>query len=84
MLTCNIPAEIRSLFEHADAAESVLQVRVHLNFLCELESFDFDEGSRNCLHVALCVAESYSPGSDRVLVSVRVDSSINDSSCMNW
>ena len=77
--TYYVPAEIGSLFEHTDAAESILQVGVYLNFLCELKSLYFNEGGRNSLHVALSVAEGDSAGSNWVLVPVRVNSSINDS-----
>ena len=56
-----LPAEVRPLFKQAAAAQGIFQVRINLDFLGELERLDLDESCRDCLHVALGVAEGDSP-----------------------
>jgi len=55
--TRQIPAEVRTLLQQAVAAQSILQVRINLHLLGELQRLDLNEGSRDSLHVALGVAE---------------------------
>ena len=72
------PAEVRSLLQQTDGTESVLQVRIHLHLLGELQSLDLNEGRGDSLHVALGVAEGDPPGPDGILVPVSVNAGVDD------
>jgi len=74
-----IPAEVRTLFEEANTAQRIFEVRVNLNLLGKLQSFYLNESSRDCLHVALGVAEGDSSRTNGILVSVRVNPGVDDS-----
>ena len=52
-----LPAEVRSLLQETAAAESVLQVGIHLDLLGEVHRLDLNESRGHGLHVALGVAE---------------------------
>jgi len=58
--TSQVPAEVGSLLEETVAAESILQIRVNLHLLGELQRLDLDEGGCHRLHIALGVAEGHS------------------------
>ena len=51
-----------------------------MNLLSKLQSFYLNESSRDCLHVALGVAEGHSSRTNGILVSVRVNPGVDDSS----
>jgi len=74
-----IPAEVRSLLQEAITAESIFQVRVNLNLFCEFYGFDLDEGSCYSLHITLGVAEGDSSRPNWILVPVRINPRIHDS-----
>lgn len=74
-----VSAEVRTLLQETVAAKRVLQVWIHLDLLGELQSLDFNERSRDSLHVALGVAESDSSRANGILVSVSVDAGVDDS-----
>ena len=68
------------MLQQTVAAECVLQVRINLNLFGELQGLDLNEGGADSLHVALGVTESDSAGPNWVLVSVGVNSSVDNSS----
>jgi len=59
--TRQVPAEVGTLLQETVAAQSILQVGINLNLLGELQCLDLNESSRDCLHVALGVAEGDPP-----------------------
>ena len=79
-MVTKLPAEVRPLFKQAAAAQGIFQVGINLDFLGELERLDLDESCRHGLHVALGVAEGDPPGANGILVSVSVDTGIDDTS----
>ena len=75
-----LPAEVRSLLQETVAADSVLQVGIHLHLLGEVRGLYLNEGGGDGLHVAPGVAEGDSAGPDGILVPVSVYAGVHDSS----
>ena len=79
-LRTSLPAEVRSLLQETVAADSVLQVGIHLHLLGEVRGLYLNEGGGDGLHVAPGVAEGDSAGPDGILVPVSVYAGVHDSS----
>ena len=75
-----IPAEIWSLLKKTAGAESILQVRIHLNFLGELRTLDFYKGGGDSFHVRVDAAESDPATAYRIPVRVSINTSVHNAS----
>jgi len=52
-----LPTEVRTLLHRANAAQSILQIGINLNFLAESRRLDLDESCSNSFHVTQLVVE---------------------------
>ena len=61
-----VATEVRTLLEETGGAESVLEIRIHLDLLVELLTLDLDIRGGHCLHVAPGAAEGHSSTTDGI------------------
>ena len=64
----------------AGIARRILEIRIHLNALCEFPGLYFDVAGLHSFHVVLSGYECHATGTNRVFVPVSINPGVHDTS----